>query len=324
MKALIAIDGSTESARAVETAASLTWPDGSQIEVLTVLPTDAALRGWGWIDAGTSRVDELRQRIAAERASHIDDAVRALRRPGIDVVGRIRVGRAPSTIVETANELDADLIILGARGHGALEQALLGSVSAEVVDQARCGVLIARRGTAARLLIGTDGSVAAMSAVALVARSGLFQGAVARVVSATDVHPYWWLGAVPADAALAAETVTTIGEVAREHAEDVMTAAADMLGASGFDVSVSVREGPAAEAIVADAERWQADLIVVGTRGHGLLKRMLLGSTARSVMHHATASVLVARSLPERRSNHEDARATDIATARRPGEPVLA
>ena len=73
MKALIAIDGSAESALAVETAASLTWPEGSQIEILTVLPTDAALQGWGWIDAGASHVDELRQRIAAERATHRDE-----------------------------------------------------------------------------------------------------------------------------------------------------------------------------------------------------------------------------------------------------------
>lgn len=323
MKVLIAIDGSSELSLAVDTAASLTWPGGSQIEVLTVLPTDAALQGWGWIDAGAMHVDELRQGIVAERATHLDDAVQALARPGIDVVTRIRVGRAASMIVQTANELDVDLIILGARGHGALERALLGSVSAEVVDQAHCGVLIARRGTAARLLIGTDGSVEAMSAVAFVSDTGLFQGARASVVSATDVHPYWWLGAVPADTGLAAETVTTIGEVARAHAEDVTTAAAETLRASGFDVAVAVREGPAAEAIVAEAERWQADLIVVGTRGHGLLKRMLLGSTARSVMHHATASVLITRSLAARESRREHARATDVPTAPRHGEIVL-
>ena len=151
------------------------------------------------------------------------------------------------------------------------------------------------------------------------AAAGCSNGPVARVVCATDVHPYWWLGAVPADAGLAAETVTTIGEVAKAHAEDVTTAAADTLRASGFDVAVSVREGPAAEAIVAEAERWQADLIVVGTRGHGLLKRLLLGSTARSVMHHATASVLVTRSIPVRESRREHARATDVPTPR-PGE----
>ena len=56
-----------------------------------------------------------------------------------------------------------------------------------------------------------------------------------------------------------------------------------------------VHEGQAAAAIVEEARTWNADLVVVGTRGNGLLKRLLLGSTARSVLHHAAASVLIAR-----------------------------
>ena len=56
-----------------------------------------------------------------------------------------------------------------------------------------------------------------------------------------------------------------------------------------------VREGPASAEIIAEAESWDADLVVIGTRGHGLLKRLLLGSTARTVLHHAPMSVLIVR-----------------------------
>ena len=45
--------------------------------------------------------------------------------------------------------------------------------------------------------------------------------------------------------------------------------------------------------IVNQAEAWKADLVVVGTRGHGLLQRMILGSTARTVLQHAPMSVLI-------------------------------
>ena len=54
-------------------------------------------------------------------------------------------------------------------------------------------------------------------------------------------------------------------------------------------------DGPAAAAIVDHARSWGADLVVVGTRGNGLLKRLLLGSTARSVMHRAQSSVLITK-----------------------------
>jgi nucleotide-binding universal stress UspA family protein len=44
---------------------------------------------------------------------------------------------------------------------------------------------------------------------------------------------------------------------------------------------------------VDEARSWSADIVVVGMRGQGLLRRLLLGSTARSILHHAGASVLV-------------------------------
>ena len=67
-------------------------------------------------------------------------------------------GRAATVILEEAERTSAELIIVGARDHGAIERVLLGSVSAEVVDHAHCPVLVARRPTAWRVLVATDGS----------------------------------------------------------------------------------------------------------------------------------------------------------------------
>jgi nucleotide-binding universal stress UspA family protein len=314
MKVLIAIDGSMESSRAVETAESLTWGPGSVIEILSVIPTDAELYGGPWTDVGFIRPDAMRERLAGERAELLDRTAARLRRPGVDVVTRLRTGRAASLIVDTADDLRADVILLGARSRGTIERAMLGSVSAEVVDQAHCAVLVARRRTAARILVGADGSTESLSAVGLVGRSGLFLTAITRVVHATDLHPYWWLGAVPADAAFAAESVDTVSDLARERAARVTNEAAADLRSAGLEVSTSIREGPASAVIVAEATRWQADLVVVGTRGHGLVKRLLLGSTARSVLHHTDASVLITRSTRVPVPPREPARARSAAT----------
>src|SRR6187397_2554844 len=153
MKALLAIDGSSESALALETSASLTWPPGAHLEVLTVLPTEVEWYGGPW-DIAYVPSDELHDRLRIDREALLERAVACLRRPGIGVAARLVTGRAASVIVEVAEEIGADLVILGARGHGAIERALLGSVSAEVVDQTHCSVLVARTPSAHRILIG--------------------------------------------------------------------------------------------------------------------------------------------------------------------------
>jgi nucleotide-binding universal stress UspA family protein len=295
MKALIALDGSAESVLAVDAAASLAWPSGSRLEVLTVLPTDAEWFGDPWSGIAYVPSEDLRDRLEAERRRTLDDAIARLRRPGLDVVARLSQGRAASVIVETGRQMGADLIILGARGHGVIEGALLGSVSAEVADQAHSAVLVARRPTTRRILIGTDGSEVANSAVAFVGGSGLFAAAETRVVHATDLHTDWWLGFTPGDAVFATDAYLTATREGRRHADEVVATAADTLRTSGLRPSTSVLEGPAAVAITREARTWGADVVVVGTRGNGLLKRLLVGSTARSLLQHADSSVLITR-----------------------------
>jgi nucleotide-binding universal stress UspA family protein len=295
MKALVGIDGSAASELAVEMAAGLTWSAGSRLEVLTVLPTAADLYGGLRETAGPYVPQDSFDRLETEGRAAVDQAVARLRRPGLDVVARVGEGRAASVIVDAARHMEADLIILGARGHGVMEGALLGSVSAEVVDQAHGAVLIARRGTTARILIGTDGSEVAMSAIDFVARSGLFPGAETRVVYAIDLHPDWWLGFVPGDGAFAADTYAAVAKGGRRHAIEVTSAAADLLRSRGLSPTTNVLDGPAGVAIATEARTWRADVVVVGTRGNGLMKRLLLGSTARSLLHHADASVLITR-----------------------------
>ena len=313
MKALLAIDDSSESALALETSASLTWPAGALLEVLTVLPTEAAWYGGPW-DAGVAYVpsDDVRHRLRIDREALLERAVARLRRPGIGVAARLVTGRAASVIVDVAEEIGADLVILGARGHGAFEQALLGSVSAEVVDQMPCSVLVARTPSARRILIGTDGSDVAMSALAFVGGSGLFQASTARVIYAVDVDPSWWMGFTPGNAAFAVDPYVSVVDEGRVRGDKVTSAAATLLRSDGLDTSTIVHEGPAAVAIVQEARTWNADLVAVGTRGNGLMRRLLLGSTARSVLHHAAASVLIARGAVKATPHPEDASSEPI------------
>jgi nucleotide-binding universal stress UspA family protein len=56
-----------------------------------------------------------------------------------------------------------------------------------------------------------------------------------------------------------------------------------------------VEEDPPKQAIVEEAERWRADLIMLGSHGYGPMKRFLLGSTVQAVALHAPCSVQIVR-----------------------------
>lgn len=67
------------------------------------------------------------------------------------------------------------------------------------------------------------------------------------------------------------------------------------LGTDSLKISSEVLQGPPAQAIVDEAEHWEADLIVMGSRGLGAWSRLLLGSVSNGVVHHAKCSVEIVR-----------------------------
>jgi nucleotide-binding universal stress UspA family protein len=82
----------------------------------------------------------------------------------------------------------------------------------------------------------------------------------------------------------------------RKAARRLVTDAADALAKdTGIRPEAEVRVGAAAQEITAFAEDAQADLLVIGSRGLGTVKRLLLGSVADRVVHLSTVPVLVVR-----------------------------
>lgn len=94
-------------------------------------------------------------------------------------------------------------------------------------------------------------------------------------------------------------------------------AAAQFDAASRFDVSVhtAVRSGRAPEAILAEADAWHADLIVVGSHGKGSLERVLLGSVSTADTARASCSVEVVRGRRPRPSRPEPGDGADVEQA---------
>jgi nucleotide-binding universal stress UspA family protein len=104
-----------------------------------------------------------------------------------------------------------------------------------------------------------------------------------------------------AETAYFTEAAAYLIETATEAAQTVTARAAQLLAAHGLDSNAAVLHGHPKSEIVEYADGWRADLVVVGSHGHGGLTRFLLGSVAKAVVRSASCSVEVVRNLPFRK-----------------------
>jgi nucleotide-binding universal stress UspA family protein len=79
------------------------------------------------------------------------------------------------------------------------------------------------------------------------------------------------------------------------EAQNILQKAVDIVGDSKLDIHTELIEGDAAEAIIEVATTRHSDVIVMGSRGLGMLAGLLLGSTSQKVVSHAPCPVLIVR-----------------------------
>lgn len=216
--------------------------------------------------------------------------VRAALREGeeLRIVLAVSVARG---LHELAEREDAALVVVGPTHRHDVARALLGTTADRLLHGSSCAVAAAapgfrEGGAVGRLVVGYDGWEEGRLALEAAAEVATATGGTVDVVTA--VHPVAAFYGHPGAAGMAG--------VAREAA-DRAAAAASAEALSTLPSAVAGRatmpEGPAGRAIVAAASERSADLVVVGSRAYGPVKRVLLGSTGRDVLHHAPCSVLV-------------------------------
>lgn len=184
----------------------------------------------------------------------------------------------------------AELLVLGDRGLGGFTGLLIGSVAVALSAHASCPVVVVRGSERdySTLLpepvaVGVDGSPASDAAVAFA-----FDAAAVRRVPVVAVHA-WNLPVDPATATqldlngVDAEESGALAELLARWTEKYPDVAVRRL----------IVRGRPARALVEESGR--AQLVVVGSRGRGGLKGMLLGSVSQALLHHAHCPVVVAR-----------------------------
>lgn len=220
---------------------------------------------------------------AVERAYGVD--------PDLEVTTQLEVRESVAAMLVEASA-NARLVVLGSRGRGGFAGLLLGSVSVAVAAHAHCPVVVLRGGAPGPsdptlpVVVGVDGSPTSVRAVDLAFDQASRLGVPLVAVHAWEPPPM--AGPVPG---------WTPDELEELRIAEKALLAESLAGHADrypeVEVRPVVRRGHPAPVVLAAAE--DARLLVVGSRGRGGFRGLLLGSVSQAALHHSPCPVLVAR-----------------------------
>jgi nucleotide-binding universal stress UspA family protein len=229
----------------------------------------------------------------------------------IDVDYRLREGDASEEIIRTAEDIEADLIVIGTHGRTGLRRLLAGSVATTVLRRTRCPVLALsshnrpHRAKEIRVILHPTDFSESSEAALRVARS-LARDHGARLIL-LHVAPVQVVmeGAVTAELDLGCD-------------RDALEAAREIIDGPDLKYPVEARSsrGLASGEIVRLAADLECDLIVMGSHGRSGLARLLMGSVAELVLAEADCPVLVVKSIRREGDATPRRAAAEAATVR--------
>jgi nucleotide-binding universal stress UspA family protein len=187
---------------------------------------------------------------------------------------------------EQAEEQNADLIVVGSCSHGAFGRAMLGDDTRGALNGAPCAVAVASRGYSewaggagsqiAKVGVAYNDSPESKAALALARELAAHTGATVHALEVISIPTFAYTGIMP-------PAIGESIEVMVQEANGRLKALADVEGHAVY--------GLAGEELAAFGD--QVDILVVGSRGYGPVKRLVLGSTSDFLQRHARCSLLV-------------------------------
>ena len=311
MRILIGYDGSPNSDAALDDLMLAGLPDGS--EVLVVSVGDLLITNPSTEDIVKAALTSRRvaaslkhaqthgaqvMKEAREFAAKAADKLRS-QFPEWTVTSEAISGTPAWELIDAANRWNADLVVVGSQGRSAIGRLFLGSVSKRLATDASCSVRVGRASAGQkmgppRIIIGVDGSPAAEQAIYAVGQRVWPDGTEVRLVAVDDGTP------PPARVSTflpqAAEMLNSYLQRREARVRSMLEWATREFGLIGVKTSVLTKKGDPSKILIAEAAKWNADTIFVGTRDFkNAFERFRLGSVSTAVVTNARCSVEIVR-----------------------------
>lgn len=265
---LVPVDKSDLSLASQETAASIAKKIKASVTVLHVVSRIS----YGEPETAArilSGLDQEGQKIVAEaKAVFAEENVEAK----TELLHEDDVADAISEFAE-----NSDLIVMGAHGETEKDPYALGSVTEKVITHANCPIMIVKRTSAlSNMLVCVDGSEPSTKALKYAASLAEKMGSKITLLNVQEERLH-----------------KSSLDVAKELGETVFATSLNAIEGEKAKVEKRLEFGAPSDTIVEVAQKGGYDLIVLGTRGLGTIKRSLLGSVSEGVSYKAHCSVLI-------------------------------
>jgi len=299
VKILLAVDGSHYSEITVKVLKTLSLPGTTEVTMMTVVP-DYVFLGNITLPILSSTVTDRKQvRKAQERKANkiLRDIGKELESTELSINPVVRWGKPAEQIVNEVRNIQADLVIIGAKGMTDSPQFSMGSVAQKVTKYSNADVLLVREGSPnlKRVILATDGS--RYSHAAVQSLLGLPLPRQAHVFLVTVIQSC--MAALIKTPTLDLEANRQILEELQKREEDTARSLLENTEINfrkkGYRVSSLILRGEPAEEMLKAAESISPELIVVGAKGLTGIKAFLLGSVSQRVARYSHCSVLIAR-----------------------------
>ena len=294
MKILIPVDGSVYSDNAVAFVASRTTLIGTEPQIV-LLNVQAPL------PARASR-DALQDYYKDESEKAFKPARKILKKAKMAAEELAKIGAPAEVIAQVAEEMGADLLIMGSHGRSALKGLLFGSVTNAVLALTKVPLLMLRdKGApetdALSFGIAVDGSKYGTAAVKYALKHiELFGGDAAKVHLINTVSDY--AGAVMPDMtgmALPALSEDEVVELQKSEFAEAIDPVLPLFAKTGVKPKEVCLVGNPGDEIAAYCKKRKLDLLVMGSHGYGRFKAAVMGSTATRIASIADVPLLIIR-----------------------------
>ncbi len=292
MKVLLASDGSDQAMSAARFLSRLNVDEKLKLALLTVsmhpeLTVHGNIQNPEWETQEKERVARQQSELENLLFGCYDGCLSKLH----------QTGNPALVILEVAERIDADLIVLGAVGHSMVSRMLLGSVSDRVATHAKCSVLVVRppgddrlkHSPPKRIIIAYDDSEPSRESVNELMDISWDRDTEVMILSVVITESNLFGDELPPQSR---DNVNEMTAALGKSAEHVAKSLANAIPHSSAKVLTG---GHAGESIVSFAEENESDLIVIGDSGHSRIHDFFLGSTTRYVLRHAPCSVWISR-----------------------------